>query len=359
MTSKVSQFPTTVATIGVPSDKGQKTDTNAIALPTSTASPSRDAPSSAPVSANVANAPLTSSALEIRPNTERLLCFKHALAHHPALDKWIRIDSSQACGLLEQGRFESRFAPLARFSVSPDESPMRNLATNSSTDTNHPTAVSDDAVEARKWRNGAVTQTPIGWRATLLAYDQTAILASSAAMFASIRQPALLISLDRMTRTMHSMNFFASPASGLLFLPVHEGLLLNVRHDHGQYFAALLLSLRINPAKIVIEIPALFATKTTLLAQLIASYHKYGFKVALSLPEGFGFGTLPITSKPDFLLADLDPDRNAMRDDTHRTAHPQTLSPEESALLSLANFAFRYGATLVAGPRTNRSAFIE
>jgi hypothetical protein len=354
MKSKVSPSPIGVAAHGTASDNGRNTDPRALALPASTASAARDALSVASSSANAANLSLTSSARDIRPNPEKLIRFKQELAHHAALDNWIRIDNAQAFGVLEQGRFESRFAPLARVSVAPDASPLRNQETNNLPEKHHRAAVSEDSEDAEaegKGKDVAMTHTPIGWRANLLAYDRTAILVSSAAMFASIRQPTLLISLDRMTRTMHSINFFASPVSGLLFLPVHEGLLLNVRHDHGQYFAALLLSLRLNPARVVIEIPAFFAAKTTLLSQLIASYHRYGFKVALSLPESFDVAALPVTSKPEFLLTDADPDPKVS---APGTAHAVVRSAEAAALASLAKLALHYGATLVARP-TERS----
>lgn len=274
---------------------------------------------------------LTTSANEVRPNPQKLAHFKQELIHHLALDNCIRIDAKQAIGVLEHGRFESRFARVSQFSFSSGEQPSGKLSSKAK----HPT----------------VTQESVGWRAHLLAYDRTAILVSSAAMFAAIRESTLLISLDRMTRAMHSINFFSSDAPGLLFLPVHEGLLLNVRHDHGQYFAALLLSLRINPAKVVIEIPTLFATQTALLSQLVASYHRYGFKVAINLPDGPNLGALPLTSKPEFLLTDVDLDQRLPVSTSQVAAQTAAFAAEQSALISLAQFTRQYGATLVArGP---------
>jgi len=291
---------------------------------------------------------LTPDAQRILPNAEKLARFKQELTHHAALDSWIRIDGSQAIGVLEQGRFESRFAPLARVLVSEGGQRAESSVTNIPAEQMHTDTRINDVNTAAIRGTPGTTHERIGWRANLLAYDRTAILVSSAAMFASIRQSTLLISLDRMTRAMHSINFFSSQAMGLLFLPVHEGLLLNVRHDHGQYFAALLLSLRINPARVVIEIPGVFAAQTALLSQLVASYHRYGFKVAVNLPEGFNFAALPLSSKPEFLLTDGDLDQQAAEGAAQSAAESAARTAGQSALLSMAKFTRHYGATLVA-----------
>lgn len=280
-------------------------------------------------------------------DTDALARFKQALRQHAALDHWIHIDGSQAIGILEQGRFESRFSPVTRFSGTPG-TPGAPSAASQPQDRHRAETAADSDEMASDRKRPVVAGDNIGWRANLLAYDRTAILVSSTAMFASIQHSTLLISLDRMTRAMHSINFFASHASGLLFLPVHEGLLLNVRHDHGQYFAALLLSLRINPAKVVIEIPAVFAPQTSLLSQFVASYHRYGFKVAVNLPEAVDLSALPQTSKPDFLLSDANVEDSSPTEMMRRTAHKAVQTEAPSASSALAAFARHYGATLVS-----------
>jgi EAL domain-containing protein (putative c-di-GMP-specific phosphodiesterase class I) len=104
-------------------------------------------------------------------------------------------------------------------------------------------------------------------------------------LFECVADDQELVALDRLARTLHAINFFGDQRHGLLFLRVHERLLKSVKYDHGQYFSSLLISLGLNPARIVIELPSAAVAHRTFLGYLTKSYQRYGFRVAGNLPN--------------------------------------------------------------------------
>jgi EAL domain-containing protein (putative c-di-GMP-specific phosphodiesterase class I) len=113
-----------------------------------------------------------------------------------------------------------------------------------------------------------------------------------------------LVALDRLSRTLHAINFFGLQRHGLLFLRVHERLLKSVKYDHGQHFSSVLVSLGLNPARIVIELPSAAVAHRTFLGYLTKSYQRYGFKVAGNLPNAGHIMSLSDMAPLDFLKID-------------------------------------------------------
>ncbi len=113
-----------------------------------------------------------------------------------------------------------------------------------------------------------------------------------------------LVALDRLARTLHAINFFGIQRHGLLFLRVHARLLKSVRYDHGQYFSSVLISLGLNPARIVIELPSAAVAHRTFLGYLTKSYQRYGFKVAGNLPNAGHIISVSDMARLDFLKID-------------------------------------------------------
>jgi EAL domain-containing protein (putative c-di-GMP-specific phosphodiesterase class I) len=94
-----------------------------------------------------------------------------------------------------------------------------------------------------------------------------------------------LVALDRRCRTVHTLNFFAGPGAHApcdLILRVHDRLLTAVAENHGQAFKRVLDSLHLPVARVVIELPPQSAVEPGRLANVIASYRHYGFRVAAS-----------------------------------------------------------------------------
>lgn len=113
-----------------------------------------------------------------------------------------------------------------------------------------------------------------------------------------------LVALDRLARTLHAINFFGVQRHGLLFLRVHERLLKSEKYDHGQHFSSVLISLGLNPARVVIELPSAAVAHRTFLGYLTTSYQRYGFKVAGNLPNAGHIMSVSDMARLDFLKID-------------------------------------------------------
>lgn len=122
--------------------------------------------------------------------------------------------------------------------------------------------------------------------------------------FEAVSDNRELVALDRLARTLHAINFFGSQRHGLLFLRVHEQLLKSVKYDHGQHFSSVLMSLGLNPARIVIELPSTAVAHRTFHGYLTKSYQRYGFKVAGNLPNAGHIMTVSDMARLDFLKID-------------------------------------------------------
>ncbi|WGS50529.1 EAL domain-containing protein [Paraburkholderia sp. D15] len=122
--------------------------------------------------------------------------------------------------------------------------------------------------------------------------------------FDRIADDQKLVALDRMSRALHAINFFGAQRHGLLFLRVHERLLKSVKYDHGRHFSTVLVSFGLNPARVVIELPAAAVAHKTFLGYLTTSYQRYGFKVAGNLSNAGQILSVSETARLDFIKMD-------------------------------------------------------
>ncbi|MDR5736519.1 MULTISPECIES: EAL domain-containing protein [unclassified Caballeronia] len=122
--------------------------------------------------------------------------------------------------------------------------------------------------------------------------------------FARLDDDRALVALDRLSRALHAFNFFGRQRTGLLFLRVHERLLKSVKYDHGLHFSSVLLEFGINPARVVIELPAAAVAHKTFVGYLTKSYQHYGFKVAGNLPNAGQIMAVSEMARLDFIKMD-------------------------------------------------------
>jgi EAL domain-containing protein (putative c-di-GMP-specific phosphodiesterase class I) len=122
--------------------------------------------------------------------------------------------------------------------------------------------------------------------------------------FAQMDDDPRLVELDRLSRALHAFNFFGAQRPGLLFLRVHERLLKSVKYDHGKHFSSVLIEFGLNPARIVIELPAAAVAHRTFLGYLVKSYQRYGFKVAGNLPNAGQIMSVSDMARLDFIKMD-------------------------------------------------------
>jgi EAL domain-containing protein (putative c-di-GMP-specific phosphodiesterase class I) len=93
--------------------------------------------------------------------------------------------------------------------------------------------------------------------------------------------PALVLQLDRMSRTLHALNYFsgADPA-WRLFLRVQSRLIETVGSGHGRVFERILATLGVPTRAIVIELPRDLNEDPALFSRALLSYRSLGYKVA-------------------------------------------------------------------------------
>jgi EAL domain-containing protein (putative c-di-GMP-specific phosphodiesterase class I) len=93
--------------------------------------------------------------------------------------------------------------------------------------------------------------------------------------------PPLVLELDRMSRTLHSLNYFSSAnPAWRLFLRVRSRLIETVGSGHGRVFERILATLGVPTRAIVIELPRDINEDPTLFSRALLSYRSLGYKVA-------------------------------------------------------------------------------
>jgi len=115
-----------------------------------------------------------------------------------------------------------------------------------------------------------------------------------------------LIALDRLARTLHTLNFLTSvdDGSALLFLNVHGRLLAAVEHDHGAAFRRVLDALGVAPARIVIEAPLATSSERDLLSFTVRNYRRQGFRTAVNLESAVQWRELSHTTPAHYVKID-------------------------------------------------------
>lgn len=104
------------------------------------------------------------------------------------------------------------------------------------------------------------------------------------ALFSANADDQRLVALDRLARTVHTLNAGALGARrGLLFLNVHGRLLAAVGDDHGAAFRRVVEALGLDTGDIVIETPLAAADQPDLLAFVLRNYRQNGFQVAVNV----------------------------------------------------------------------------
>jgi EAL domain-containing protein (putative c-di-GMP-specific phosphodiesterase class I) len=96
-----------------------------------------------------------------------------------------------------------------------------------------------------------------------------------------------LVALDRLCRTLHTLNYFRVERYRLsLFVNVQMSLLTAVQRGFGLDFVERLSHLDLSPSGIVIDLPAEASAERKLLAQAVEDYRARGYRVAVSRAQG-------------------------------------------------------------------------
>jgi len=124
--------------------------------------------------------------------------------------------------------------------------------------------------------------------------------------FTYAEQAGKLVQFDRVSRTLHVLNFRQIYAeNGLLFLNVHPKLLVSV-NAHGKVFERILHSNSVPTERVVIEIQEGLIEQDKQLAEAIENYRDRGYRIAI---DRFGSTQSHIDRlwkfNPDFIKLDL------------------------------------------------------
>lgn len=99
--------------------------------------------------------------------------------------------------------------------------------------------------------------------------------------FSYAEQAGKLVQFDRVSRTLHVLNFRQIYAeNGLLFLNVHPKLLITV-NAHGKVFERILHANSVPTDRVVIEIPENLVDQDKQLSEAIENYRDRGYHIAL------------------------------------------------------------------------------
>ncbi|MDB6062195.1 MAG: hypothetical protein JWM78_2298 [Verrucomicrobiaceae bacterium] len=96
-----------------------------------------------------------------------------------------------------------------------------------------------------------------------------------------------ITTLDRLARTLHTLNFLLQDFTGALHLNVHPNHLLAVSADHGQVFERILRQCGLDPSSIVLEIPEYSIREKNRLRDAMRHWQSRGYKIAI---DQLGYG---------------------------------------------------------------------
>jgi EAL domain-containing protein (putative c-di-GMP-specific phosphodiesterase class I) len=103
-------------------------------------------------------------------------------------------------------------------------------------------------------------------------------------LFAQDSNDTMLVQLDRLTRTLHALNYLSQPGGNrTLFLNIDARLLTIVADDHGAYFELILRLLGIPPARVAVVMPARALDDPVTFVRAAISYRIRGYRVAAQL----------------------------------------------------------------------------
>lgn len=124
-----------------------------------------------------------------------------------------------------------------------------------------------------------------GFEGLIRASDQKGDMVAPPLAFTRAEISGDLIKLDRLCRTLHTLNYLnMGNSNGLLFLNVHPALLVAV-NSHGKVFERVLHNYALPTSGVVIEINESAVSQGELLGKAIANYRERGYQIAI---DNFG-----------------------------------------------------------------------
>ncbi len=123
----------------------------------------------------------------------------------------------------------------------------------------------------------------IGHQALLRVFDESGLSVAPWGVFAQASRDAMLVQLDRLSRTVHALNYFPRNLHGTLFLHVEPRLLAIVADNHGAYFELILDQLGVPSKRVAIVLPAAILDDPVTFVRAAISYRVRGYRVVAQL----------------------------------------------------------------------------
>jgi EAL domain-containing protein (putative c-di-GMP-specific phosphodiesterase class I) len=123
-----------------------------------------------------------------------------------------------------------------------------------------------------------------GHHALLRVFDESGEAIAPWGVFAQAARDPMLVQLDRLTRTVHAVNYFPrEDPRRILFLNVEERLLRIVADNHGAYFELILRELGIAPKRVAIVLPPGVLDDPVTFVRAAIAYRLRGYRVVAQL----------------------------------------------------------------------------
>lgn len=168
---------------------------------------------------------------------------------------------------------------------------------------------------------------PAGFEALLRASDADGEPVDPPQAFVHAEISGDLVKLDRLCRTLHTLNYLnMGRSTGLLFLNVHPELLAAVS-SHGKVFERVLHSYALPTSGVVIEIDEGAVSRKDLLDKAVSNYRERGYRVAV---DNFGRAHFDLNRilalSPQYVKFDGSFIRRAEADERLRRSLPQLVA---------------------------------
>jgi EAL domain-containing protein (putative c-di-GMP-specific phosphodiesterase class I) len=158
------------------------------------------------------------------------------------------------------------------------------------------------ATAFQPWRNPA-DGSIVAYEAYARSHSKNGSDLSPWQLFADAAVDTDLVTLDRLCRTVHALNYFGgSEVAQPLVLNIDARLLRAVPERHGEFFGKMLSLLGVSPSRIVIEIHTSRLLDLTRLKQILSSYRRHGFSVAVNAESVIHARSLAHLLAPDLLM---------------------------------------------------------
>jgi EAL domain-containing protein (putative c-di-GMP-specific phosphodiesterase class I) len=147
----------------------------------------------------------------------------------------------------------------------------------------------------------------IGYNSDLLVRSATGNSLNIDSIFNSLDSTDQIIHLDRLVRTLHSLNYLQQfdGRKDLLSLQVQPRHIISVVSDHGKTFEKILSDCGLGPERVLLHTRLLDTATLPHFQQALASYRQRGYKIGIHLSETGDLDLLVnLGLTPDIIFAD-------------------------------------------------------